>query len=68
MTTRCASPSISGRFSTSRCQPDDLRVIFGVAGAVEILAWWLKQPGDLPLDQIATILDRLVIAPTWKAE
>ena len=23
MTTRCASQSISGRFSTSRCQPDD---------------------------------------------
>jgi len=47
--------------------PYDLSVIFGVCGAVEILAWWLKRQDDFPIAQVARILDRLVIGPTWKA-
>lgn len=44
--------------------PDDLRVIYGVSAAVEILTWWLQQPRDFPIAQVAEIIDRLVIAPT----
>lgn len=44
--------------------PTELGVVFGVSATVEILAWWLRQPDDFPLEKIAEILDRLVIAPT----
>jgi len=44
--------------------PNDLRVIYGVSAAVEILAWWLQSRSDLSVDKVAEILDRLVIAPT----
>jgi len=43
--------------------PTELAVIYGVAGTVEILAWWLQQGTDFPVDRIAGILDRLVITP-----
>jgi AcrR family transcriptional regulator len=43
--------------------PADLAVAFGVSGVVEILTWWLQHPKAFTLDQIADILNRLVIAP-----
>jgi len=43
--------------------PDDLAVVFGVSGTVEILAWWLKPGNSHSASQTAGILDRLVIAP-----
>jgi AcrR family transcriptional regulator len=63
----------AGRLAVARSEPgswlpNDLRVIFGVSATVEILAWWLKSRNDIPIEQVATILDRLVIAPTWKTE
>jgi len=56
----------------ARDQPDDrsasqvpveLAVAFGVSAVVEILAFWLQHRNAFTLDQIADILDRLVIAP-----
>jgi AcrR family transcriptional regulator len=43
--------------------PADLAVVFGVSAVAEILAWWLQHPRDFTLEEIADILDRLVIAP-----
>ena len=43
--------------------PTDLRVVFGVAGTVEILAWWLREHGEEPIESVAEMLDRLVVAP-----
>lgn len=43
--------------------PTDLRCVFGVAGTVEILAWWLRERGEEPIERVAEILDRLVVAP-----
>ena len=43
--------------------PTDLRVVFGVAGTVEILAWWLREHGNEPIERVAEMLDRLVVAP-----
>jgi AcrR family transcriptional regulator len=43
--------------------PTDLRCVFGVAGTVEILAWWLREHGDESIERVAEILDRLVVAP-----
>lgn len=47
--------------------PTELGVLFGVSGAFEILAWWLRQPADYPADRVAEFLDRLVITPAMSA-
>lgn len=44
--------------------PVDLRVTHATAATIEILAWWLRQGEALSVEQLAGILDRLVIAPT----
>lgn len=48
--------------------PADLAVVFGVSGVIEILAWWLEHRGVFTVDEIAGILDRLVIAPIVQLE
>jgi hypothetical protein len=47
--------------------PADLAVVFGASAVADILAWWLQQGGDFKLEEIADILDRLVIAPILQA-
>jgi AcrR family transcriptional regulator len=47
-----------------RWLPADLGVIHGVSATIGILAWWLGQKRPLPVDHVAEIVDRLVIAPT----
>ena len=44
--------------------PGDLKVVYAVGGTLDVLAWWLKQSPALPIERVAEILDRLVIAPT----
>lgn len=44
--------------------PVELGVAFGVTATVEILAWWLRQEPDYPVEAVAELLDRLVITPT----
>jgi AcrR family transcriptional regulator len=44
--------------------PTELGVLFGVAGTLEIIAWWLRQGRAVPVEQIAEIHDRLVLTPT----
>ena len=51
------TPHVAGWLS------DELRIIFSVSATVEILAWWLQQEPDFPLDRMAEILDRLVVTP-----
>lgn len=48
---------------TSEWLPVGLGAIFGVSATVEILAWWLRQPDAYTEEQIAEILDRLVVTP-----
>jgi AcrR family transcriptional regulator len=43
--------------------PGDLRVAFAVASTLEILAWWLEQSESVGIEQMADILDRLVVTP-----
>ncbi|MET0389636.1 MAG: TetR/AcrR family transcriptional regulator [Polyangiales bacterium] len=47
--------------------PNDLAVVFGVSGVLELLGWWLQHRGHLTLPQIADIVDRLVIAPILRS-
>jgi AcrR family transcriptional regulator len=44
--------------------PADLTVVFSVTGTVEILAWWLKQRVPPSIDQMAEVLDCLIVAPS----
>lgn len=43
--------------------PVELGIVHASSAMVEILAWWLRQAEPLPVERIAEILDRLVIAP-----
>jgi AcrR family transcriptional regulator len=56
------------KVAAARAKPDswlpaDLAVVSGVSGTLEILAWWLQHRRQLSRDQVADILDRLVISP-----
>lgn len=44
--------------------PGDLAVVFSVAAAIEIFAWWLQQTKPPSVKQMAEIIDRLVVTPT----
>lgn len=41
--------------------PDDLAPAFVTSGMFEIFAWWMRQPDDYPLDNVAALFDALVI-------
>lgn len=43
--------------------PADLGVVYGAGATIDLLAWWLSQDEVYPPEQIAAILNRLVIAP-----
>lgn len=43
--------------------PSDLAVVYGTGSTIDLLAWWLAHDEDWSADQIAAILDRLIIAP-----
>lgn len=43
--------------------PHRLAVRFAVASTVELLDWWLREEPQRAVDDIAALLDRLVIAP-----
>ncbi|MCB9754091.1 MAG: TetR family transcriptional regulator [Myxococcales bacterium] len=53
-----------GTVASPDASPIDLRVTHATAATIEIIAWWLGQAEALPIEQIAGILDRLVITPT----
>lgn len=44
--------------------PIDLAGRFVVSGIFEILAWWLRQPEDYPVENIMTFLDVLIVRST----
>ena len=64
---RQAGAQAPGRTSSDSWLPEDLKVIFGVGAAVEILAWWLYRGRDYTVEQAAEILDRLVVSPMMNA-
>ena len=44
--------------------PTELGVMVGVAGTIEIIAWWLRQDPAIPIERAAEFHDRLVLRPT----
>ena len=43
--------------------PIELGVVGGVGATIEILAWWLRQPDPVSVEQMAEYLDRLSVRP-----
>lgn len=43
--------------------PADLAARFGIGSAIDLLTWWLEQDGAYTPEEIAVMLDRLVIGP-----
>lgn len=43
--------------------PADLGVVYGTGGTIDLLAWWLAQDDVYSPEEIAAILNRLIIAP-----
>ncbi len=41
--------------------PVDLGIIWSARGTIHILSWWLEHEQDLSIDEVARILDRLVV-------
>jgi len=52
-----------GHVRNSEWLPVELGANHGVAATIEILAWWLRNPGAQSAEQIAGVLDRLVLQP-----
>lgn len=51
------------RSRTSGWLPADLGVVYAISALFEVLAWWLQRRRDYNVEQVAEILDRLIIAP-----
>ena len=48
---------------TKNWLPADLGVAYGAGATIDLLAWWLSQDECYTVEQIAGILNRLIIAP-----
>ncbi|MEJ5977846.1 TetR/AcrR family transcriptional regulator [Novosphingobium sp. PS1R-30] len=48
--------------------PADLGVVYGTGGTIDLLAWWLSQDEAYSPEEIAAILNRLIIAPLISGE
>jgi len=46
--------------------PVELASAFVTSSIFEILTWWLNQPDDYPLEDVASLLDGLVVAPVFR--
>lgn len=58
------SQEIASRLSDTESRlPGDLAVVFSVAAAIEIIAWWLRQPNPLSVPEMAEVLEGLVVQP-----
>jgi hypothetical protein len=44
--------------------PRDLAAAFVVSGLFEILAWWLRQPVNYPVDNVVILMEQLIVQPT----
>ena len=49
--------------TTSAWLPTDLGVVYAVSALFEVLAWWLQRHSEYSVEQVAEILDRLILAP-----
>ncbi len=60
---RVALKVAASRPATYDWLPAEVGSMLVASGTVELLAWWLKQPEPIPVQQLATIFERVVVAP-----
>ena len=60
---RQARDLVQGMDQTESWLPSDLAVVYGTGSTIDLLAWWLAHDDAWSADEIAAILDRLIIAP-----
>lgn len=60
---RQARDLVQGMDQPESWLPSDLAVVYGTGSTIDLLAWWLAHDEAWSADQIAAILDRLIIAP-----
>lgn len=60
---RQARDLVIGMVQPDSWLPADLAVVYATGSTVDLLAWWLAHEEGHSADQIAAILDRLIIAP-----
>ena len=46
--------------------PVELAASFIVSGLFEILAWWMRQPADYPIENIVVFIDTLIVRSTGR--
>jgi AcrR family transcriptional regulator len=44
--------------------PFDLAVPFVTSGIFELLAWWMRQPDDYPVENVIQLVDALIVDPS----
>jgi AcrR family transcriptional regulator len=57
---------VSMEIASTRSQgwiPAELGVIVTATSTVEVLSWWLRQPEKVPAEQVAKMLDWLIMSP-----
>lgn len=58
---RIARESAYSRPQANPWLPIELAVPFVTSGIFEILAWWLRQPADYPLDKVVRLMNALIV-------
>ena len=48
--------------------PSEVGSIFGASATIELLTWWLQQENPIPVEQFATIHERLIVRPLMTTE
>ncbi len=43
--------------------PGDLSTVWATGGCIDVLAWWLSQRDSYSVEQVAEIVDRLIVGP-----
>lgn len=43
--------------------PGELALVHGISSTIGVFTWWLRDKAERPVSQVATILQRMVIAP-----
>ncbi len=47
--------------------PAEVGIVLVASGTIELLAWWLAQRRPAPVEQVATIYERVVLSPVYHA-
>jgi hypothetical protein len=61
---RFANETAHSRPQANPWLPIELAVPFVTSGIFEILAWWLRQPPDYPVEKVVRLMNALIVEVT----